>query len=180
MSRKEREEAVATLSRRLQDTSGLIVLDYKGLDVDAMTGLRRQIKEAGSEIKVAKNTLLRIASSESGYDALNEHYTGQTAVTFVDGDPAQAAKVLTKFMKEYKKGKPDAVCQIKGGMLETQVLGVEQLEELGNLPSREVLLGQLVGLLASPMRGLVTVLSEIPGKFVRSLAAIEEQKKGAE
>ena len=99
MGRREREEAVAVISKRMSDTNGVIVLDYKGLNVERITGLRRQVKEVGSELKVAKNTLLRVAAKGTGFEPLHDVFVGQTAVTFIDGDPALAAKVLTKFVK---------------------------------------------------------------------------------
>ena len=177
MSRKQREETVAVLSRRIADSKGMIVLDYTGLSVEMITGLRRQIREAGSELKVAKNTLLRIASKGTDCEPLLESFTGQTAVTFIDGDPAMAAKVLTKFLKVGLKANPDLTFKIRAGVLDKQVLSEDEINQLGNLPGKEVLLGQLVGLLASPIVGFVSVLSDIPRKLLRVLAAVAEQKE---
>ena len=177
MSRKDREETVAVLSRRIADSKGMIVVDYTGLNVEMITGLRSQIRQAGSEFKVAKNTLLKIASKGTECEPLNEFFTGQTAVTFIDGDPAMAAKILTRFLKENRKLNPDHPFRIKAGVLESQVLGEEDINQLGNLPSKEVLIGQFVGLLAAPLTGFVSVLSDIRRKFLRVLSAVAEQKK---
>lgn len=177
MGRREREEAVAALSKRMCDTNGVIVLDYKGLDVKMITGLRRQVKEAGSELKVAKNTLLRIAAKDTKFEPLHDAFVGQTAVTFIDGDPALLAKVLTKFVKDNLKDNPDSPCKIKAGVLENNILSLEEIEQLGNLPAREVLLGQLVGMIASPLMGFVSVLADVPRKFLRVLNAVADQKK---
>src|SRR5512137_1909400 len=98
VSRKAREEAVATLSQRIRATKGLIICDYTGLNVEKVTGLRRQVRDAGSEMKVAKNTLLKIATKDTNFEQLHASMTGQTSVTFVDGDPAKLAKVLTRFV----------------------------------------------------------------------------------
>ncbi len=173
MSRQDREKAVDVLSKRMSETGGMIVLDYTGLDVDKITGLRRQIRETGSEMKVAKNTLLRIAARGTTIESLEESFTGQTAVTFIDGDPALLAKVLTKFIKENDK----LPCKIRAGVLGTDVLSEQDINALGELPSREVLLGQLVGVMAAPMSGFVNVLAEVPRKFLRVLSAIAEQKE---
>lgn len=178
MSRKEREETVANLAERLQQSRAMYVFDYTGLNVDAITGLRRDIRAAGSEVKVAKNTLLKIAVKDTAFEPLGEHFTGQTAVAFVDGDPAQAAKVLTKFYSEAKKENPELRFTIRAGVLENTLLSAAQINQIGDLPSREVLLGQFVGLLAAPMTGFVSVLSDIPRKFVRVLAAVAGQKEG--
>lgn len=173
VSRKAREEAVAELTERIGRTKGLIVCDYTGLNVEKITALRRQIRDAGAELKVVKNTLLKIATSDSIYKSLHDTMSGQTAVAFVDGDPAQLAKVLTRFVKE----NPDLQFKVRAGMLEKQLLQPEQIEQIGNLPAREVLLGQLVGVMASPLTGLVSVLAGVPRKFLRVLHAISESKK---
>ena len=172
MSRKEREEIVATLSKRMQQTTGLVVLDYTGLSVEKITGLRRQIRDAGSEFRVAKNTLLKIAVKDTPFEALNDSFVGQTGITFLDGDPAQTAKVLTDFAKE----NANLSYKVRAGVLEKTVLSEQDITSLGNLPSREVLLGQLVGVLASPLTGFVSVLADVPRKFLRTLTAIADQK----
>jgi large subunit ribosomal protein L10 len=172
VGRREREEAVAVLTKRVQNTKGLIVLDYKGLNVAKVTTLRKQIRETGCEMKVAKNTLLKIATKNTVFEPLHEQLAGQMAVTFIDGDPAMVAKVIIKFLKD----NPDTPLKIKSGMLDTTMLNEKAIEQLGNLPSREVLLGQLLGTLAAPLTGFVTVLSDIPRKFLRVLMAIKDTK----
>jgi large subunit ribosomal protein L10 len=156
----------------------MYVFDYTGLNVDKITGLRREIRSAGSEVKVAKNTLLKIAVKDTAFEPMGDHFVGQTAVAFVEGDPAQAAKVLTKFYNDAKKENPDLRFVIRAGVLESTVLNTAQIHQLGDLPGREVLLGQFVGMLAAPLTGFVTVLSDIPRKFLRVLAAVAEQKEG--
>ena len=172
VGRREREAAVAVLSKRVQDTKGLIVFDYKGLNVERVTALRQQIRESGCEMKVAKNTLMKIATKDTVFEPLHEQLIGQTAVTFIDGDPAMVAKVITKFVKD----NPEATLAIKAGMLEKMLLSEKDIEQLGNLPGREVLLGQLLGTFAAPLTGFVTVLSDIPRKFLRALTAIKDTK----
>lgn len=173
MSRQQREQTVSEIKTRIKDAKGLILLDYKGLNVERATVLRRQIRQAGAELKVTKNTLLSIATQNTPYEPLKETLTGQTAVAIIDRDPAELAKSLAKFLKDNK----DTSLSIKAGVVEGQLLNVEEINQLGDLPSKEVLLGQLVGILSSPMRGLVTTLSDIPGKFLRVLSAIADQKE---
>ncbi len=177
MSRKEREGIVASLTERLHQVQAMYVMDYTGLNVDKITWLRREIRSAGSEVKVAKNTLLKIAVKDTAFEPLSEHFVGQTAVALIEGDPAQAAKALTKFYKDEKKENPDLRFAIRAGVLENTLLSIDQINQLGSLPSREVLLGQFVGMLAAPVTSFVTVLSDIPRKFLRVLAAVAEQKE---
>ena len=173
MSRRDREDTVAVLSKRIQETGGVIVVDYTGLNVEKVTGLRRQIRDAGSELKVAKNTLLRIATRGTRYEKLHPSFSGQTAVAFIDGDPAQLAKVLSKFIKENS----ELPCSIRAGVLGPDMLSQTDIEALGNLPPREVLLGQLLAVMAAPLTGLVNVLAEVPRKFLRALSAVADKKQ---
>ena len=123
-------------------------------------------------MKVAKNTLMRIATKDTVFEPLHEHLVGQMAVTFIDGDPAMVAKVITKFLKD----NPDTPLKVKSGMFEKMLLNEKAIEQLGNLPSRDVLLAQLLGTIAAPLTGFVTVLSDIPRKFLRVLMAIKDTK----
>lgn len=177
MNRRQREELVATLSKRMEGTNGIIVLDYTGLNVERINGLRRKIKEVGSELKVAKNTLLHIAVKDTVFEPLQDFFMGQTAITFIDQDPVLLARVLTKFIKETLKDNPDLPFKIRAGVLDKSVLREEDIKQLGNLPSREILLGQLVGLLASPITEFVSLLTDVPKKLLRVLVAIADQRK---
>lgn len=178
MSRKEREGIVASLTERLHQARAMFVVDYTGLNVDKITGLRREIRGAGAEVRVAKNTLLKIVVKNTAFESLSDHFVGQTAVAFIDGDPARAAKALTKFYNDAKKENPDMRFAVRAGVLESTLLSTAQINQLGDLPSREVLLGQFVGMLAAPLTSFVTVLSDIPRKFLRVLTAVAEQKDG--
>ncbi|MBM4309712.1 MAG: 50S ribosomal protein L10 [Deltaproteobacteria bacterium] len=178
MSRHDREETVASLNAQLQRARAMYVFDYTGLNVDKITSLRRDIRGVGSEVKVAKNTLLKIAVKNTAFEPLCEHFVGQTAVAFIEGDPAQAAKTLTRFYNDAKKENPDLRFTIRAGVLENTLLSATQINQIGDLPGRDVLLAQLVGMLAAPIAGFVSVLSDIPRKFLRVLAAVAEQKEG--
>jgi large subunit ribosomal protein L10 len=172
VNRREREEVVANLSQKIAEMHGGFLIDFQGLHVEKANDLRRLIKEAGSELRVTKNTLLRLATKQTDFEPLQDSFIGPTAVAFFKDDPASLAKVITRFIKD----NPAIPLKIKGGILDKQVLTAKDIDTLGSLPGREVLLGQLVGLLAAPPRSLVSVLAEIPRKFLRVLSAIAEQK----
>ena len=177
MSRKQREEMVAVLVKRISEAKGLIVLDYTGLSVEKINQLRRQIRETGSQMQVAKNTLLSIAVQGTPCERLNDFFAGQTAVAFIDGDPALLAKVLTKFQKDNVKENPDLAFAVRAAVLDNDFLNTEEIDRLGNLPGRDVLLAQLVGMIAAPLTGFVSVLAQVPSKFLRVLTAIADQKQ---
>lgn len=136
--------------------------------------MRRQIRKAGSELRVAKNTLLRRASSDTDFAGLADSFTGPTAVVFVRDNPVPVVKVLNKFIKD----NPAVPLKIKAGVLNKAVLSAGEIDMLAELPSREVLIAQLLGVLTAPMRNLVSVLAEVQRKFLRVLNAVAETKQG--
>lgn len=174
MNKQQRQDAVETLSQKIADSTAGFVINYQGLSVEATNNLRRQVRKAGSELKVAKNTLLRRAAQQTDFETLRESFVGPTAVVFVKNNPVPVVKVLNKFIKD----NPSVPLQIKAGVLNKKLLSVQEIDMLAELPSREVLLGQLVGVLSGPARALVTALSEVPRKFLRVLnARAEKQQK---
>jgi large subunit ribosomal protein L10 len=173
VNKKQRQESVASLSEKISVSTAGFLVDFQGLNVEASNKLRKQIRTAGSELKVTKNTLLRIASQNTNFALLNESFSGPTGVVFIKDNPVPVIKIITKFIKD----NPTLPVKIKGGLLNKKLLSAQEIDALANLPSREVLLGQLVGLLAAPARGLVSVLAEIPRKFLRVLSAIADAKQ---
>jgi large subunit ribosomal protein L10 len=174
VNKKQREESVTTLAKKISGSTAGFVIDFQGLNVEASNDLRRQIRKAGSELKVAKNTLLRRASRETDFAAMADSFTGPTGVVFVKDNPVPVVKVLNKFIKD----NPAAPLKIKGGVLNKTLLSAQDIDMLAELPSREVLLAQLLGVLTAPMRNLVSVLAEVPRKFLRTLNALAEKKQG--
>jgi large subunit ribosomal protein L10 len=175
--RKERRKAKAQVIKAIQDKAAQaqigILTDFKGLNVGAMDELRRQVKEASGELKVAKNTLLRRAATDDALIAsLADQLVGPNALAFGYSDPAALAKLLVKFAKE----KP--LFQIKGGVMAGKVLTFNDIETLSKLPAREVLLAQMLGALQATPTALVTVLSGILRNFMNVLVAINDQKGG--
>lgn len=167
----EKEQAVEGLSRRLSGARCLYVTDFTGLDVAAMTELRRRLAEAQVDFVVVKNTLARRALSGSAFEPLVEQLEGPSAFAVSRDDVVVAAKILTDFAREREKPR------IKAGVIEGQVVSIEEIRRIADLPSREVLLAQLVGSARAPVAGLVTTLHGLLAKFVRTVDALRAQRE---
>lgn len=155
----------------MQSTDTVIAADFRGLSVRDMGELRIGLAGADTQFTVVKNTLARRAAGETGREALVEHLVGPTGLAWVGGDPAAAAKVLDTFAAAH----PDGLT-VKGGLLEGQPVGADELARLAKLPSREQLLGQLAGGIAGPLTGLAGGLNNLIGGLARSLAALQAQR----
>lgn len=152
-----------------------ILADFTGLKVESMGQLRRQVKEAGGEVKVAKNTLLKRAAGEGNLiEPIREDLTGPNALVLGYEDPVALAKVLIKFAQD----KP--LLTIKGGVMGGEPLTAKQVDALSKLPPREVLLAQFLGLLLATPQNLVNVLSGVIRNFLNVLVALRDQKGGGE
>jgi large subunit ribosomal protein L10 len=171
---REKEKVVQEIRDKVAKSQIGILADFKGLKVEDMTRLRRQLQEAGGEIKVVKNTMLtRAAAGDSPMAPLTSQFTGPNALTLGYGDPVALAKVLIKFAQE----RP--MLQIKAGVLGGQVLSAKDLEALSKLPAKEILLAQLLGVLQGVPTALVSVLSGVIRNMLYALKAIQDQKGGA-
>lgn len=175
MRKLEKAEIVQAIQEKVARSQIGILTDFKGLKVEDMTRLRRQLQEAGAELRVVKNTLLRRAGADdSPLAPLVSHATGPNALTLGYADPVTVAKVLIKFAHE----KPQLI--IKAGALGGQALTLKDLEALSKLPAREVLLSQLLGVLQGVPRGLVTVLAGVIRNLLNVLVALRDKKAEAE
>jgi large subunit ribosomal protein L10 len=172
VNRKEKERAVSKLHERLQDFKAIIFTDYRGLNVEAITRLRRQLREASVEYRVVKNTLMRIATKETSLEGLSDLFVGPTAMALSYEDPLAPVRVLMEFSKEMP------MLEIKGGLVEGRKLGPREIENLAKLPGREVLLANLLRLLKSGQFRLVNVLSAQITSLVRVLEAIRVARPG--
>ncbi len=178
LRRPEKEQLVQELTSEFQNSSLVLFTDFKGLTVAQMTNLRRALREklgSGARLTVVKNTLLKMALKNSGYDVDSHEssFFGPTAVLYVtEGDPVEAIKVFYNFVKE-NKGTP--VC--KGLFLERKFFAGEQLEDLSKLPSRDQLIAMVVGGIQAPIRGLVNSLAGVLRSVLYALNAIKEQKE---
>lgn len=171
MERTTKERLVADLHEKLQRASAAVLTDFQGLTVAEMTELRDALAAQRVEYQVVKNTLMRLASKDTGASILEPFLKGTCAVAIGYDEPTAPAKVLKGFMKT------NAKLKIKAGALAKRLLTPEQVEALADLPSREVLLGRLLGTLNAVPTGLVTVLSGVPRAFVGVLAAIQREKE---
>jgi len=150
----KKEKAVENLQGLFINANIGILTDYRGLKTSELNELRRKLKEASVEYKVVKNSLAQIAARNAGLEHLDNTFQGPVAVAFGHGDVARAIKTLFDYIRTSK-----STLSVKGGFLEDQVLSANELETLARLPSREVLLAQVIGGMQSPIYGLVNVLA---------------------
>ncbi|MCL6106881.1 MAG: 50S ribosomal protein L10 [Actinobacteria bacterium] len=174
MNREEKETRVAELVARIKSSGAMLVADYRGLTVAESRQLRQGLREAGcTSFEVVKNTLTKRAAEEAGAGELKEFLTGPTAIAFCDDEAVSPAKVLVKFAKELKP------LEIKGGMLDNQLIDVDKIKFLASLPPKDVLQAQLLGVMIGPIRGLATVCAGPIRGLVTVLQRIQEQKEAA-
>jgi large subunit ribosomal protein L10 len=172
-ARTEKVAVVDEVKNRVETTSTAVVTEYRGLTVAEISTLRRELRAADADYKVSKNTLVRRAVSGTPSESLTEFLEGPTAIAWIKGDISAVAKVL----KEFAKATPSLV--LKGGVLDGTSLSAADLNALADLPSRDVMLAQLAGLLGSPMSKLAGLLKAIPQNFAYGLSALLESKGGA-
>lgn len=169
---EKKEQEISEIGKYMGQSSITVLTDYRGLDVAEVTELRAKLRDAGVKYKVAKNTLIKLAAHEQGITDLDQHLEGPTAVAF-STDPVELAKILVDFAKTHND------LEIKTGLLDKKLIGVEDIISLAKLPTREVLLAQVVGAMQSPMYGFAGSLSGLLRKFVYALDQIKEQKAQA-
>lgn len=178
--RPEKVAVVEEVRERLSRSSAALLTEYRGLDVAAISELRRALREAGGEYKVYKNTLVRFAAREVGLD-LDELLTGPTAIAFVPetddgrpGDPVTVAKALRDFARNH----PALV--VKGGVMDNALLSAEDARALADVEPREVLLAKLAGAMKANLSKAAAVLQAPLSKAVRTVAALEDKKREQE
>jgi len=172
LTRTQKEEQVAELQQKFRRATSVFVAEYRGLDVQKLSGLRRKLRsEAGHpyEYRVTKNTLLRRAAEGTEIAAAIPHFRGPTAVAISYGDPVRLAKILIEYAKEHE------IFKLRGAVLDGRVLGKGEIGTLATLPSLEELRGQLVGLLQAPASKLVRVLVAPGTQVARVVAARQKQ-----
>src|SRR5215216_4743311 len=171
MNREQKAAAIEEVVGQIQESEAVFAVDCRGISVPQAAALRTRLTEAGARFRVVKNTLTERAADQAGAEALKEVLEGPTAFTFVlaDGDVALAAKALATFRRETD------LLTFKGGIMNGDPLTVEQLESLSRLPARDVLHGQLVGMIASPITGLVRGLNALISGLAIQLGQIRDQ-----
>jgi len=167
--RPEKVAVVEEVKNRLSDSDAAILTEYRGLSVKDLADLRSSLRGSGADYKIYKNTLVRFAVRDLDLQDLEASLTGPTAIAFVKGDAAAVAKAL----RDFAKINPNLV--VKGGVLGTKILSAKEAAALADLPSREVLLSQFAGLLASPMQQLAGLLAALPRNFAYGLKALAEK-----
>lgn len=173
MDRRTKEQVAAELHEKLIDFNLAVLTGYSGMDVAKMTALRIALRKTKAELQVVKNSLLSIASRETEFSALEEHFRGPLAVAIARGDVVETTKALVDFAKK------NANLEIKAAVMGGKALSKEQLATLAELPSREVLIGKLLSLMVGVQTSLVNVLSGVPRNLVQVLNAYCEKKASA-
>ena len=163
MNRDQKAAVIEEVTTALRESEAVFAVDYRGISVPQAAELRTKLREADATFRVVKNTLSERAADEVGADALKELLQGPTAMTFVRGDAAAAAKALRDFHRATQ------LLEFKGGWMNGAPLTGDEIQAIAQLPSREVLYGRLVGMVASPLTGLATALNNLPAGLARQL-----------
>ncbi len=166
---EQKQQVVSDVKEKLSSSVSTVVTDYRGLSVAEVTELRKQLREAGVEFQVLKNTLVRRATGEVGLTDMDQFLSGPTAIAFSKEDVVAPAKVLYNFAKEHKN------LEIKGGIIEGRVVDSEKIKEIAALPSREGLISMLLSVLQAPMRNFAYVLKAVAEKKEAEASSAAEQ-----
>ncbi len=167
---EQKQAMVAEVSAQLAQAQAVVLAEYRSLQVGEMTELRRKARGSGVYLRVLKNSLARRAVADTPFKGLAEHMVGPLAYG-ISSDPVAVAKVL----QEFAKGNDKLV--IKAGAMPNVVMSAKEVATLAQMPSRQELLGMLLGTMQAPVAKFVRTLNEVPGKFVRTLAAVHDQKE---
>ena len=174
MNREQKAAAVAEIAESIKEADAVFAVDYRGISVPQAAELRTRLRDVDATFRVVKNSLTERAVDEVGADTLKALLEGPTALTFVRGDAALAAKAIQTFRRETE------TLEFKGGLLGDEAVDTEQLLALARLPARDVLYGQLVGVVASPISGLVRGLNALIAGLALQLGQIAEKKESGE
>jgi large subunit ribosomal protein L10 len=174
MNRDQKATAIAEIAANIEESQAVFAVDYRGISVPQVAELRAKLRESDATFKVVKNSLTERAADEVGAETLKALLEGPTALTFVRGDIATAAKAVADY------GRATQLLPFKGGLMDGAALDPEQIRSLSRLPSREVLYGQLVGVVASPIGGLVRTLGGLLGGLAVALGQVREKKESGE
>ena len=173
LNKSQKKQLVEELREKFEKSKIVILTDYKGLNVTKINELRRKLTDANIEYRVVKNTLLARASEDTDVAAVKDHFIGPTAIALSYDDPVAPAKVLADFAKDNDK------LEIKVGVMSGKLLDVNAIMSLSALPSREVLLSQVLRTMNGVPTALVRLLTNVPEKLLYALQAIKDQKEAA-
>lgn len=169
-SKAKKSDTLESVRKILKSNQNLVVTEYRGLNVAKMTELRSSLRKNGITYKVLKNTLIRKALHEAGIEKLDKQLSGPVGIGFLSQDVSTSVKSILNFAKA------NELFVIKAGLIDGQAVTAEGLKAIAALPSREVLLAQLLGTIQAPLRGLMTVMRGNTQKLVYTLHALEEQR----
>ena len=168
---EKKKQQVEALSEKMKNSCAGVLVDYKGISVEEDTKLRKELREAGVEYTVVKNTLLGMAAEKAGISGLEEYLSGTTSIALSEGDYVAAARIISKTATEGKK------ISVKAGFIDGKVIDEAGVKELAELPPREVLVAKALGGLNAPISCLVYVLNANITGLVRALSAIAEKQQ---
>jgi len=165
-----KRQIVEEIRQKIEESQSIVLVDYRGLNVQEVTELRNKFRQAGVGYKVYKNTMMRFAFEEAGLGEFTKFLTGPNAIAFSD-DPVAPAKILVEFAKDHKN------LEIKAGVVDGKVIDIDGVKSLAELPPREVLVAQVLGALNAPIAGFVNVLQGNIRNLVYALNAIKEKQE---
>ena len=174
MNREQKAATIDALAADIQASEAIFAVDYRGITVAQVAELRSKLRDGDATFKVVKNSLTERAADQVGTPALKDFLSGPTALTFVRGDLAMAAKVIADYARTTQ------LLPFKGGVMRGDLLDANQIRSISKLPSREVLYGQLVGVVASPISGLVRSLGGLIGGLAVALGQVQAKKESGE
>ncbi len=169
MNREQKAAAIAEIAENIRESEAVFAVDYRGISVPQASELRARLRGADARFAIVKNTLTERAADEAGAEALKELLEGPTALTFVRGDAAAAAKALRDYARETE------LLPFKGGFMDGNALTAEDIGAIARLPSRDMLYAQLVGIVAHPISGLARTLNQLIGGLAIALGQVQEQ-----
>jgi large subunit ribosomal protein L10 len=171
LNRDQKAAVIDEVAAEITGSEAVFAVDYRGISVPQAAELRTRLRDADARFRVVKNTLTERAADKAGAEALKEFLEGPTAMTFVRGDAAAAAKALSDF----RRASGGTLLQFKGGWMNGALLGAPEIEAIARLPTRDVLYARLVGMVASPLTGLATSLNGLIGGLARQLQQMADQ-----
>jgi large subunit ribosomal protein L10 len=174
LDRQQKAAAIAEIAEDIRQADAVFAVDFRGISVPQAADVRTRLREADARFRIVKNTLTERAADDAGAEPLKALLTGPTALTFVHGDVALAAKAISAFHRETE------LLAFKGGLMDGETLDPEQLRAIARLPARDVLLGQLVGIVASPITGVVRGLAGLISGLAVALGQVQAKKEAGD
>ena len=171
MVRQDKADKVKELEKLFSSANALVLAEYRGLTVTEQTKLRRELKNAGATFNVLKMSLAKRAAENIGYESILEHFAGPTGVAVIESDPVEAAKVLKQFSKDYDS------FVVKGGLMESEPLTIDQINILASIETRDVLLAKIAGGFNSPLTKMALGLKGVLSKSGYAFKALLDMKE---